>query len=74
MTGPPSTGAKNSTIQAQANCPAGTYAISGGYTYDGNGTITANVFTGGSPASGWYVAENVTGLTSTINAYVACAP
>jgi hypothetical protein len=59
---------------AQADCAAGTFAISGGYVYDGNGVVTASVFTGGSPATGWSVAENVTGLTSTITPYVVCAP
>jgi hypothetical protein len=74
VSGPSSTGTNGATIQAQADCPAGTYALGGGYTYDGNGTVTDSVFTGGSPATGWYVAENVTGATSTISAYVDCAP
>jgi hypothetical protein len=74
VSGPSSTGTNGTTIQAQADCPANTYALGGGYTYDGNGTVTDSVFTGGSPATGWYVAENVTGATSTISAYVDCAP
>jgi hypothetical protein len=74
VSGPASTGLNGATIQAEADCPSGTYAVSGGYTFDGNGTVTVNVFTGGSPATGWYVAENVTGATSTISAYVDCAP
>jgi hypothetical protein len=58
------------TGEATALCPAGTFAIGGGFDNTGTGVILSSGPVGGTPATGWQAAQS---NADSITVYAVCS-